>query len=199
MHYRYFRTCCFWYLLSGGGGAVRVPGRVCGCCLGVIGSLCRADPSFPLAWVDYSTALHSVVARRPGRSEVGRCFVRNARACLRPGSLVSGRQAPVYGSLSCLRYLCETQALSALRRCPSIITALLIAQGENTKYIQWQPEHASVQTRLDRYGHLLSAIHQEAQNVWMRHFLEIPLATEAVGAVTQHSESPDLIKVSALS
>ena len=34
-------------------------------------------------------------------------------------------------------------------------TALLIAQGTNVKFIQSQLGHASVQTTLDRYGHLL--------------------------------------------
>ena len=34
-------------------------------------------------------------------------------------------------------------------------TALLIAQGENVKFIQSQLGHASATTTLDRYGHLL--------------------------------------------
>jgi len=34
-------------------------------------------------------------------------------------------------------------------------TTLLIAQGENIKFIQSQLGHASIQTTLDRYGHLL--------------------------------------------
>ena len=34
-------------------------------------------------------------------------------------------------------------------------TALLIAQGENIKFIQSQLGHASIQVTLDRYGHLL--------------------------------------------
>ena len=33
---------------------------------------------------------------------------------------------------------------------------LLIAQGENVKFIQRQMGHASIQTTLDRYGHLLN-------------------------------------------
>ena len=41
-------------------------------------------------------------------------------------------------------------------------TALLIAQGESIKYIQSQLGHASVQTTLDRYGHLLPATHKGA-------------------------------------
>ena len=34
-------------------------------------------------------------------------------------------------------------------------TSLLIAQGENIKFIQSQLGHASIQTMMDRYGHLL--------------------------------------------
>jgi len=33
--------------------------------------------------------------------------------------------------------------------------SLLIAQGENVKFIQSQLGHASIQTTMDRYGHLL--------------------------------------------
>lgn len=40
--------------------------------------------------------------------------------------------------------------------------ALLVAQGENPKYIQNQLGHASIQTTLDRYGHLMPETHQEA-------------------------------------
>jgi integrase len=41
-------------------------------------------------------------------------------------------------------------------------TALLIAQGESPKYIQNQLGHASIQTTLDRYGHLMPDTHREA-------------------------------------
>jgi integrase len=34
-------------------------------------------------------------------------------------------------------------------------TSMLISQGENVKFIQSQLGHASIQTTLDRYGHLL--------------------------------------------
>jgi integrase len=56
---------------------------------------------------------------------------------------------------------------AGLRRLPfhslrHSFTALLIAQGENIKYIQSQLGHASIQTTLDRYGHLLPATHKEA-------------------------------------
>ncbi|MFQ5736773.1 MAG: site-specific integrase [Thermodesulfobacteriota bacterium] len=39
---------------------------------------------------------------------------------------------------------------------------LLISQGENVKFIQTQLGHASVQTTLDRYRHLLPETHHEA-------------------------------------
>ncbi|HIE01673.1 MAG TPA: site-specific integrase [Thiotrichaceae bacterium] len=40
--------------------------------------------------------------------------------------------------------------------------SLLIAQGESPKYIQNQLGHASIQTTLDRYGHLMPDAHKEA-------------------------------------
>lgn len=39
-------------------------------------------------------------------------------------------------------------------------TSLLIAQGAHPKYIQAQLGHASIQTTLDRYGHLMPQVHQ---------------------------------------
>jgi integrase len=39
-------------------------------------------------------------------------------------------------------------------------TSLLIAQGENIKFIQSQLGHSSIQTTLDRYGHLLPVTQQ---------------------------------------
>ncbi len=39
-------------------------------------------------------------------------------------------------------------------------TALLVSQGENIKFIQSQLGHASIQTTLDRYGHLLPSVQQ---------------------------------------
>jgi len=39
--------------------------------------------------------------------------------------------------------------------------ALRIAENQNIKYIQHQLGHASIQTTLDRYGHLLSDDNQE--------------------------------------
>jgi integrase len=38
--------------------------------------------------------------------------------------------------------------------------SLLIAQGSHPKYIQAQLGHASIQTTLDRYGHVMPEIHQ---------------------------------------
>ena len=37
--------------------------------------------------------------------------------------------------------------------------SLLIAQGAHPKYIQAQLGHASIQTTLDRYGHLMPDVH----------------------------------------
>jgi hypothetical protein len=39
---------------------------------------------------------------------------------------------------------------------------LLIAQGESPKYIQAQLGHASIQVTMDRYGHLLPDMNQQA-------------------------------------
>jgi integrase len=39
---------------------------------------------------------------------------------------------------------------------------LLIAQGESPKYIQAQLGHASIQVTMDRYGHLLPDVNQQA-------------------------------------
>ena len=45
-------------------------------------------------------------------------------------------------------------------------TSLLIAHGAHPKYIQVQLGHASIQTTLDRYGHLMPQLHQaEAQKL----------------------------------
>jgi len=45
-------------------------------------------------------------------------------------------------------------------------TSLLIARGAHPKYIQAQLGHASIQTTLDRYGHLMPQLHQgEAQKL----------------------------------
>jgi integrase len=41
-------------------------------------------------------------------------------------------------------------------------TTLLIAQGESPKYIQAQLGHASIQVTMDRYGHFLPDVNQQA-------------------------------------
>ena len=39
---------------------------------------------------------------------------------------------------------------------------LLISQGENVKFVQSQLGHASIQTTIDRYGHLFPESYKEA-------------------------------------
>ena len=82
-------------------------------------------------------------------------------------------------------------------------TALLIAQGENIKYIQSQLGHASVQTTLDRYGHLLPATHKEAAHrldqTLFGPFVSKPLANGPVVGVTHKGESPEVVDTSGLS
>ncbi len=39
--------------------------------------------------------------------------------------------------------------------------ALRLEQGQNIKYIQNQLGHASIQTTIDRYGHLLKEVNKE--------------------------------------
>ena len=67
--------------------------------------------------------------------------------------------------------LIKRQFLPALRRSKSRAVpfhslrhsnvALRIEEGPNIKYIQRQLGHASIQTTLDRYGHLLNETNQE--------------------------------------
>jgi len=42
------------------------------------------------------------------------------------------------------------------------VATLLIAQGESPKYIQAQLGHASIQVTMERYGHLLPDMNQQA-------------------------------------
>jgi hypothetical protein len=58
-------------------------------------------------------------------------------------------------------------------------TSLLIAQGAHPKYIQAQLGHASIQTTLDRYGHLMPEIHQaEARKLDLLVFGDGPRARD---------------------
>lgn len=58
--------------------------------------------------------------------------------------------------------------------------SLLIAQGENPKYIQNQLGHSSIQTTLDRYGHLMPETHRQAAE----------RLQEAVFGVNHNSQPP---------
>jgi integrase len=55
---------------------------------------------------------------------------------------------------------------------------LLIAQGESPKYIQSQLGHSSIQITLDRYGHLMPEVNEQAA---------IRLETQVFGAPIRKS------------
>ena len=82
-------------------------------------------------------------------------------------------------------------------------TALLIAQGESIKYIQSQLGHASVQTTLDRYGHLLPATHKGAAKrldvTLFGNSVSKPLANSSEVGVTHNGESPEVLELAGLS
>lgn len=59
---------------------------------------------------------------------------------------------PSYVGQTPFSYLGQTPFSHDLRH---TFASLLIDQGENIKFIQSQLGHASIQTTLDRYGHLL--------------------------------------------
>ena len=69
--------------------------------------------------------------------------------------------------------------------------SLLIAQGAHPKYIQAQLGHASIQTTLDRYGHLMPDVHQtEARKLDRLVFGSTSGAIEATG--TPATETPQI-------
>jgi integrase len=68
--------------------------------------------------------------------------------------------------------------------------SLLIAQGAHPKYIQVQLGHASIQTTLDRYGHLMPDIHQaEARKLDRLVFGERPLRPDTRGAAARELDA----------
>src|SRR5262249_31299944 len=82
-------------------------------------------------------------------------------------------------------------------------TALLIAQGENIKYIPSHVGHASVPTTLERSAHLLPATNKEAAHrldqPLFGPFVSKPLANGSVVGVTHNGESPEVIELPGLS
>jgi len=89
-----------------------------------------------------------------------------ARAQLNPHQLIFCTQngGPLHPSNVVRRHYHPALARAGLRRIRfhdlrHTYTALLIAQGANIKLIQAQLGHASIQTTLDRYGHLLPDAH----------------------------------------
>ena len=97
---------------------------------------------------------------------------------------------------------------AGLRRVPlhslrHSFSALLIAHGENIKYIQSQRGHASVQTTLDRDGHLLPATHKEAairlDATLFGNSVSKPLANDSVAGMTHNGTNPEVLEFSGLS
>ncbi len=69
--------------------------------------------------------------------------------------------------------------------------------------IQRQLGHASVQTTLDRYGHLLPATHKDAAKrldaTLFGNSVSKPLANDSVVGVTHNGESPEVLELAGLS
>ena len=67
--------------------------------------------------------------------------------------------------------------------------SLLIAQGENIKFIQSQLGHASIQTTIDRYGHLLPVNHGAVGERMDQYIFGNP----SNGCLTKQAETPEII------
>ena len=63
--------------------------------------------------------------------------------------------------------------------------SMLIAQGAHPKYIQAQLGHASIQTTLDRYGHLMPDLHEAEAKKLDRLVFGPPPALGAGGQAVQ--------------
>src|SRR5205823_3271449 len=70
--------------------------------------------------------------------------------------------------------------------------SLLIAQGAHPKYIQTQLGHASIQTTLDRYGHLMPDAHAaEARKLDRLVFGEVRVAADALQRLQNGSRNDE--------
>jgi Phage integrase family len=73
--------------------------------------------------------------------------------------------------------------------------SLLIAQGAHPKYIQAQLGHASIQTTLDRYGHLMPQIHEaEARKLDRLVFGSGPILGGVESVMPQASHEADALQ-----
>jgi integrase len=102
--------------------------------------------------IDLAPTLKAALARLPSRFKREMVFTAADGGVIDPDNFVN-------------RDWARTLRRSALRRIRfhdlrHTYASLLIAQGAHPKYIQAQLGHASIQTTLDRYGHLMPEIHQ---------------------------------------
>jgi integrase len=133
--------------------------------------------------IDMAPTLKAALARLPSRFKGELVFTAADGGLIDPDNFVN-------------RDWARTLRRSALRRIRfhdlrHTYASLLIAQGAHPKYIQAQLGHASIQTTLDRYGHLMPDVHQaEARKLDRLVFGTQTGLTDAAGAST--AETPPI-------
>jgi integrase len=129
--------------------------------------------------IDVAPTLRDALARLPSRFRGDLVFCSEACTALDPDNLMH-RDFPRALRRAGVRRI----RFHDLRH---TYTSLLIAQGAHPKYIQVQLGHASIQTTLDRYGHLMPDAHAaEARKLDQVIFGD---ALRSNGAVTRRSGS----------
>ena len=101
--------------------------------------------------IDMAPTLRSALTRLPSRFQGGLVFCRPDGKPIDPDNFTHREWARVLRRAELRR-----MRLHDLRH---TYASLLIAQGAHPKYIQAQLGHASIQTTLDRYGHLMPDAH----------------------------------------
>jgi integrase len=127
--------------------------------------------------IDLAPTLRAALARLPSRFQGGLVFCSADGNSIDPGNFAHRDWARVLrrAELRRIRFhdLRHTYA------------SLLIAQGAHPKYIQVQLGHASIQTTLDRYGHLMPDAHAaEAQKLDRLVFSDGVAGSRAAGSVS---------------